>query len=83
MEEIVNSTPRVKQKQKDVHNIDKVLLDQFWTLAEGDDGKRVKAADMIVRRVAELKAKVKLSCSQSLSSIFFFSYQYVYWLFCS
>jgi hypothetical protein len=66
MEEIVNSTPRVKQTQKDVHYIDKVLLDQFWTLAEGDDGKRVKAADMIVRRVAELKAKVKLSCSQSL-----------------
>ncbi|KAK7087144.1 hypothetical protein V1264_021231 [Littorina saxatilis] len=43
------------EKKKVAHKVDKVLLDLFWKLAEGNDNERVKAAESLVNRLAENK----------------------------
>ncbi|XP_076452563.1 myb-binding protein 1A-like protein [Babylonia areolata] len=42
-------------KDKKIHKIDKVILDLFWTLAEGNDAARVNAAERLCQRLLESK----------------------------
>ena len=53
-----NAHVETDKAQKKPHKVDKVILDLFWTLAEGSDGDRVRAAERLCQRLVESKSKV-------------------------
>lgn len=48
-------------RKKKLHKVDKTILALFWTLAEGNDGQRVKAAEELLKRLSNSKTKVLFS----------------------
>ena len=78
-----NSVITVKKKGiSTAHKIDSTILELCWSLAEGDDSKRVNAADFLTQKLREIKTKVRyhrMTCNvliryliQILISNFFF-----------